>query len=233
MATAFLPVSGHAQQAVSARYENLDRLEQRVAAFAGRGGGNHNPRVDRRLRLSECDALPELLWYGTGETTVLVRCGGPRSWQIYVPVPLDHDRSGAAGNPARTGAVIVTRPVVRGTTLTVADIKLDPSTAVSGGATAIDQVVGKVAVRALNPGEAVRASVLAVPPMVKRGDPVQIKTGTAGIEIAVEGVAEEDGPAGGRVRVRNASTGGRMQAIVAAPGIVVLPGYKNPESGRE
>src|SRR3546814_6964586 len=66
-------------------FENLDRLEQRVAAFAGREGGVRDPRVDRRLRLSTCDALPELLRYGAGQTTVLVRCGGPKSWQIYVP----------------------------------------------------------------------------------------------------------------------------------------------------
>ncbi len=186
--------------------------------------------MDSRLRLSACDALPELLWYGTAQSTVLVRCGGPKSWQIYVPVTVVHLSSPAA---AKTGTVVISRPVVRGATLTAADLRVEPQTIVSGGATAIDQVVGKMAVRALNPGEPVRASLIATAPAVRRGDPVQIKTGGAGIEITAEGVAEEDGAAGSHIRVRNVASGGRVQAIVAAPGIVVLPGYKIPDGGRE
>lgn len=219
-----LPAAAHAQ-AMSADYEDLGRLEQRVHQFAGEG---KQPRMDRRLRLSPCSASPEILWYGTGETTVLVRCDGPKSWQVYVPVTVIDAKQAPAG----TGTVIVTRPVPRGAPLTARDIRIEPQTTVIGGATAVDQVIGKVAVRALNPGEAVRASLIATPPAVKRGDPVQIKAGAPGMEISAEGVAEEDGAAGGRIRVRNAASGGRMQAIVAAPGIVVLPGYKIPEGGR-
>ena len=221
-----LPAMAYAQ-AAPAGFEDLGRIEQRVRQFAGDG---RQPRVDRRLRLSACQAQPEILWYGTGETTVLVRCGGPRSWQVYVPVTL---AAGQQAAPARGGqVVVVTRPVPRGTPLTAMDVKVEPQTAVIGGATAVDQVVGKVAVRALNPGEAVRASLIAIPPAVKRGDPVQIKTGGPGMEVTADGVAEEDGAEGGRIRVRNAASGGRMQAIVAAPGIVVLPGYKISEDGR-
>src|SRR3546814_13158478 len=95
-------------------FENLDRLEQRVAAFARREGGVRDPRVDRRLRLSTCDALPELLWYGAGQTTVLGRCGGPKSWQSYVPVPLIADLPGAARPAARTGNGCGAEPVQAG-----------------------------------------------------------------------------------------------------------------------
>src|SRR3546814_4654280 len=41
-------------------YEDMTRLEQRIAEFASRGGGHRQPRLDRRLRLSGCDVLPEL-----------------------------------------------------------------------------------------------------------------------------------------------------------------------------
>lgn len=231
-AMALLSANSHAQTVATAQLENLDRLEKRVTDFTARDGMARAPRIDRRLRLSTCDVAPELLWYGTGQTTVLVRCGGAKSWQIYVPVPIvrnSAERAVTGGN----GVVVVTRPVMRGAALTAADVKIAPSTTISGGATAVDQVVGKIAVRALNPGEPVRATLIAAAPMVRRGDPVQIKTGGAGIEIAVKGIAEEDGPAGGRVRVRNVASGSRLQVIVVEPGIVALPGYKNPEPGRE
>lgn len=232
-AAAMLPLPAHAQSVAPSGYENLDRLRQRVAEFAARDGAARDPRIDRRLRLAECDALPELLWYGTGQATVLVRCTGSRSWQIYVPVPLAHDKPGDAAKNAKSGMVVVTRPVPRGAVLGRADLRIEPSSIVAGGVSDVEQLVGKVAVRALNPGEAVRASLVAVPPLVKRGDPVQIKNGVAGLEISVQGMAEEDGAEGSRIRVRNAGTGERLQGIVAGPGIIVLPGYKIPEAGRE
>lgn len=210
-------------------FENLDRLEARIGDFAGPG---RSPRVDRRLRLGACDIRPELIWYGTGQTTVLVRCGGPNGWQIYVPVDMAPAGQGAV--PAQgSGSVVVVRPVVRGGTITAGDVAVRSDTYVPGGATAVDQVVGKVVIRALNPGEAVRTNVLIAANAVKRGDPVQIKSGGIGLEVAAEGVAEEDAPVGGRVRVRNTASGSRVQAIVVSPGIVALPGYKNPEDGRE
>lgn len=209
-------------------FENLDRLEAQIGDFAG---PNRAPRVDRRLKLGACSIRPEMIWYGTGQTTVLVRCGGPNGWQIYVPIDMKPAGQGAV--QGGSGAVVVVRPVPRGGTITAGDVDFRPDTYVPGGVTAVDQVVGKVVIRALSPGEAVRANVLIAANAVKRGDPVQIKSGGAGIEVAVEGVAEQDAPVGGRVRVRNVASGNRMQAIVVAPGIVALPGYKNPEDGRE
>src|SRR3546814_16261075 len=98
----------------------MTRLEQRIAEFASWGGGHRQPRLDRRLRLSGCDVLPELLWYGTGARTVLVRCGGPESWQIYVPVVVDHADQAAAAR--RNGTVSDTRPVPRGAADDAADV---------------------------------------------------------------------------------------------------------------
>ncbi|MBB4632833.1 flagellar basal body P-ring formation chaperone FlgA [Sphingosinicella soli] len=211
-------------------FENLDRLEAHIGDFAG---PHRAPRVDRRLKLGACAMRPELVWYGAGQTTVLVRCGAPDGWQIYVPVDMKPAGQGAVQDGS--GAVVVVRPVPRGGTITAGDVDFRPDTYVPGGATAIDQVVGKVVIRALSPGETVRTNVVIAPNAVKRGDPVQIRSGGTGIEVAVEGVAEQDAPVGGRVRVRvrNVASGSRIQTIVVSPGIVALPGYKNPETGRE
>ncbi len=70
------------------------------------------------------------------------------------------------------------------------------------------------------------------PPVVKRGDPVRIVAGGAGFSISAEGVAEQDGRVGSRVRVRNARTGESLRAIVEGAGKVSMPGYKSGEDGR-
>ncbi len=225
---ALVAVSAPAASAQPVVFENLDRLESQIGAFAG---PNRSPRVDRRLKLGACAARPELVWFGTGQTTVLVRCGGPDGWQIYVPVQMNAAGQGMVQGGG--GSVVVVRPVPRGGTITLGDVDFRADTFVPGGLTAVDQAVGKVVIRALNPGEAVRANMLIAASAVKRGDPVQIKSGGTGIEVAVDGIAEQDAPVGGRVRVRNVASGNRMQAIVISPGIVALPGYKNPEPGRE
>ena len=227
---AIIAVCAPAATAQPVIFENLDLLETHIGAFTG---PDRTPRVDRRLKLGACAVRPELVWYGTGQTTVLVRCGGPNGWQIYVPVHMNPAGQGAVQGAVQGGSVVVVRPVPRGGTITAGDVDFRPDTYVPGGVTAVDQVVGKVVIRALNPGEAVRANMLIAANAVKRGDPVQIKSGGTGIEVAVEGVAEQDAPVGGRVRVRNVVSGSRMQAIVVGPGIVALPGYKNPEDGRE
>src|SRR3546814_6277312 len=67
-----LAIMQTATEGASARgYEDMTRLEQRIAEFASRGGGHRQPRLDRRLRLSGCDVLPELLWRSEEHTSEL------------------------------------------------------------------------------------------------------------------------------------------------------------------
>jgi flagellar basal body P-ring formation protein FlgA len=223
--------------------QDLGVVAQRIDAFTNRPG---SARLDQRLRLAACGADPAVQWYGTGRASVVVRCGDKPGWQVFVPInsPARMPAKTAAQAPGAgiaaasaiadaNGSVVVARPLTKGAVLTAADLKLDGKITTFGAVSDIAMVVGRAAARPLNPGEPVRAAMLAEPALVKRGDPVEIKTGDAGLEISTKGVAEEDGPVGGRVHVRNLATGGRLQAVVYQAGIVVLPGYKNAENGRE
>lgn len=66
---------------------------------------------------------------------------------------------------------------------------------------------------AARPAAATRAPIL-----VRRGDAVSVNAGGQGFSVAVAGIAENDAAAGGRVRVRNRSSGGIVLALVSADG---------------
>lgn len=68
--------------------------------------------------------------------------------------------------------------------------------------------------------------------LVVRGDPVAVVADGPGFRVTVAGTAENDAGAGERVRVRDATSGNRLTAIVAADGSISLPGYNLPPSGR-
>ena len=66
---------------------------------------------------------------------------------------------------------------------------------------------------AARPAAATRGPIL-----VRRGDAVSVNAGGQGFSVAVAGIAENDAAAGGRVRVRNRSSGGIVLALVSADG---------------
>lgn len=89
-------------------------IDNAVAAFTGQQigvpGGAAQP-VDRRLRLTACSAPLALSWYGTAQTSVLVRCPDAGSWRVFVPV------SAARAAPPQAPAPMA---VARGEGVTVA-----------------------------------------------------------------------------------------------------------------
>ena len=64
-------------------------IDMRVAAFAGampgQDGGARAP-VDRRLQLADCSGDPKLSWRTNRHDAIVVECGGPIAWRIFVPV---------------------------------------------------------------------------------------------------------------------------------------------------
>lgn len=75
--------------ALAAPLTDLSAIDTAVAAFTGQQigvpGGAAQP-VDRRLRLAACSAPLALSWYGTAQTSVLVRCPDAGGWRVFVPV---------------------------------------------------------------------------------------------------------------------------------------------------
>ena len=54
--------------------------------------------------------------------------------------------------------------------------------------------------------------------LVRRGDAVTVNAGGQGFSVAVAAIAESDGAAGARIRVRNRSSGSTMLALVGDDG---------------
>jgi flagellar basal body P-ring formation protein FlgA len=50
------------------------------------------------------------------------------------------------------------------------------------------------------------------PPVIKRGDPVQLVSGSGGFTVSTEATAQEDGRVGGRIRVKPAD--GKSQIVI-------------------
>jgi flagella basal body P-ring formation protein FlgA len=83
-----------------------------------------------------------------------------------------------------------------------------------------EDAVGQTSRRSLRAGEVLRASQLAAPLLVKRGDPVVMVARMDGIEVSTAGEALDAGARGALVRVRNAASGQVVRMRVVAPGTV-------------
>ena len=78
-----------AAPATAAGFTDPAVIDHAVAQFTGvsvGGEGGARLPVDRRLKLSQCDAPLALEWYGRNRDSVLVRCPVAGGWRIYVPV---------------------------------------------------------------------------------------------------------------------------------------------------
>ena len=105
---------GLATTAFAAAPMELSVIDRAVADFTGAGvgepGGAKLP-VDRRLRLTDCQAPLDLQWFGRDQRSVQVACP-VAGWKIYVAVD-GGARSSALGTspaqPAQMGPAIVRR----------------------------------------------------------------------------------------------------------------------------
>jgi flagella basal body P-ring formation protein FlgA len=83
-----------------------------------------------------------------------------------------------------------------------------------------EEAVGQSSRRMLRPGDILRASQLAAPILVKRGDQVLMVARRDGIEVSTTGEALDAGARGATVRVRNAASGQVLRMRVTGAGTV-------------
>ncbi|WP_288418191.1 flagella basal body P-ring formation protein FlgA [uncultured Novosphingobium sp.] len=87
--------------AASTGYADLAAIDREVAGFTGaeigQSGGAMTP-VDRRLRLAPCASPLTLSWRTQNHESVIVQCGDPGSWRLFVPIK--RDLQGPGGAPA-------------------------------------------------------------------------------------------------------------------------------------
>lgn len=139
-------------------FADLDAIDRQVAAFTGApigGEGGATLPVDRRLRLRPCGVGLALSWRSAVRDSVVVQCGDPGGWRLFVPVrqaPADAPEQPAPQAVRRGDAVAIT---VRGDGFSVSQ----PGEALEGGA-----IDAWIRVRPLSPGkgraEEMRAQVI-------------------------------------------------------------------------
>ncbi len=209
----------------TAQYQSLaslqetarDFLQSQIPPEPGNTQEIQLGRLDSRLRLGRCDtALQAFLPAGSrlqGKLTVGVQCPGERPWTVYIPA-----------NIRVFGEVLVTaRPISRGDPLGRTDIiarRQEISKLNHGYYRQADEVIGKLAARALPAGTPLTPRMLKARLLVRRGDDVTILANTGLLQVRSKGKALQDAALGERITVRNTRSKRIVEGVAIRAGIV-------------
>ena len=154
--------------------------------------------LDPRLRLPACPAPTAFLPSGATvavHTTVGVRCTAPL-WSIFIPVSVESELD----------VLVLRQPALRGASLTVADVEVQPRRVPGFAASYIvdsGSLTGRHLKSAAPPGTALTSELLVPDIIIKRGQRVTLVATTGGIEVRAQGEAVSDATPAGRVRIQN------------------------------
>jgi flagella basal body P-ring formation protein FlgA len=95
-------------------------------------------------------------------------------------------------------------------------------------ATRIEEVAGRVPNRAVRAGETIPLAILAVPPEVRRGDPVTVDVESGFAHLQFDAVAESSANEGDVIELRNPSSGKTFRAKLnsGSRAVVVVAGRR-------
>jgi len=175
---------------------------------------------DPRLRLARCTvplaASVPANGVRSARFTAEVRCEGEQPWRLYLPVRVTSTRP----------VVVASRALARDTVLAPGDVRLAASAPASVPAGALHDpalAVGRVLRRPADEGQALTASLLGAPTLVRRGQQVSVEARTGGLTVRMEGVARGEGALGDIIEVENGGSGRIVQAVVrSAKSVEVL-----------
>ncbi|WP_020651610.1 flagellar basal body P-ring formation chaperone FlgA [Massilia niastensis] len=188
-------------------------LDRQAAA-----SGLREPRFELSVVTSRaappCSVAPAIEALDTRQparTRFVARCPDGRGWRHEFVV-----RARISAEVAVTAA-----PVAANQQLAESDLALERRDIThTPDAVAPAQAVGRSSRRSLRAGEVLRASQLAAPLVVKRGDQVLMVARHEGVEVSMAGEALDAGAHGAVVRVRNAASGQVVRMRVAGAGTV-------------
>jgi flagella basal body P-ring formation protein FlgA len=175
---------------------------------------------DPRLRLARCErpltATVPTNGVRSARLTAEVRCEGAQPWRIYLPVRVTSTRP----------LVVASRALARDTVLAPGDIRLadgTPGSLPAGALHDLSLAVGRRLRRPADEGQALTASLLVAPTLVRRGQQVSVEAEAGGLKVRVAGVARSEGALGDIIEVENAASGRTVQAVVrSAKSVEVL-----------
>jgi flagella basal body P-ring formation protein FlgA len=173
--------------------------------------------LDPRTQLAPCSALEPFTLPGTrlwGKTTVGVRCLGPATWTVYVPVQVR-----VTGN-----YVVTVRPLAAGQPVASSDLSVrqgDLTNLPPSVVTDLQQVVGKTLKSGLGSGQPVRSDQLIAPFVIQQGQDVRLISKGQGFSVSGEGKALTNASEGQLARARTAN-GQTVSGTARAGGIIEI-----------
>lgn len=154
--------------------------------------------LDPRTQLPPCTALEAYtppgvrLW---GKTSIGVRCLGPNSWSVLVPVQISVSNHYVTTARSLSGGQLIQA----GDLASMAgDLTAQPAGVVTDPATAI----GKILKNSLAAGQPLRADQLLAPLVIRQGQTVRLTSKGAGFSISNEGKAINNAAEGQITQIR-------------------------------
>jgi len=214
------PCAVAGQSLDSVRMAAVTWLQENRALPGARMTAEADP-LDSRLHLADCPkplaaSVPGNRALGA-RASVAVHCPVPGGWTVRVPVRVS----------MFTNVLVTTRPLTRGDGIGAGDVRAEERDVTSlayGYIAELGQTDGRSLARPLSAGTVLTPGMLAGRQTVRIGDSVSMQADVEGVVIRVAGVAMGAGDTGARLKVRNASSGKVLDAVVTGPGTVaVLP----------
>ncbi len=176
-------------------------------------------QLDPRTQLTPCSAFEPFLPAGSrlwGKTTVGVRCLGPSTWTVYVPVQVSIAGSYlVSARPLAAGQILGGNDVV----VRSGDLGALPSSVL----TDLAQAEGKTIRNSIAAGLPLRGDFLSAPWVVQQGQSVKLLSRGAGFNVSSEGKALNNAADGQVAQVRTSS--GQSVSGIARPGGIVEVSY--------
>ncbi len=171
--------------------------------------------LDPRTQLSPCNAMEPFLPSGSrlwGKTTVGVRCLGPASWTVFVPVQVTvHGSYVVTAHPLSPGQPLTSTDL----TVRQGDLSALPPSVLTDPA----QGIGKTLKNGIGSGQPLRGDMLIAPYVVQQGQSVRLIAKGAGYAVSNEGKALNNASEGQVAQARTGS--GQVVSGVARPGGVI------------
>ncbi|HUX82511.1 MAG TPA: flagellar basal body P-ring formation chaperone FlgA [Halothiobacillus sp.] len=212
----------------SPQFQSAGSIEEAVQIFLKQRYGSAGSAIsfqvnslDPRLKLKYCDQ-PLQVYSGSqpnprgGRVTVQVACEGASPWRIYVPAQIRH----------MVKVLSLARPLAAGDRVTAQDLMplvVNANQQALAYLTDPSDAIGQVVSRPMQAGQILTQRDLNIAQIVHRGDHVTLISGTGGITVSAEGVAQADAGQGQRLMVKNSRSGQLIEGIVRDPHTVVVP----------
>lgn len=173
--------------------------------------------LDPRTQLAPCQAFEAFVPPGSklwAKTTLGVRCLGPSTWTIYVPVQIN-----SKGEYLVSARALSAGQIVRETDIAIrsGDLSTLPMSILTDPA----QAIGKTVKNGFATGQPLRGDLLIAPWAVQQGQNVRTVSNGSGFSVSSEGKALNNATAGQIVQVRTPS-GQTVSGIARAGGIVEI-----------